>query len=378
MSEDDGVLRIGLVLATSTGGVGRHVRALATGLHDAGHTVVVLAPAGTQERFGFAAPGDGTEFAPVEIGSGLRPIADLRAAARLSRLLRDTDVVHAHGLRAGVVTAIGLRRLGSRRARRPAFVVTLHNAMTGSRLRRRVLSLVEARLARSADQILAVSPDLVEGLRKTRPDADRAQVTSSLPPPVRDRAVTRAALGVDEGCAMVLAIGRLHRQKGFDVLVAAAGLVAGTAPAVVFAIAGEGPMRAQLETLIAQAAVDVRLLGDRADISELVHAADLVVMPSRWEGWSLAAAEVLGAGRPFIASAVGGLPELVGDGGVLVAAEDPQALADAIRRVLADPAAAARLAAAARVRAAQLPTDEDVTASVLATYHRAIERRMSR
>ncbi|MDQ1463760.1 MAG: hypothetical protein QOC73_701 [Actinomycetota bacterium] len=375
MSEDDGGLRICLVLATSTGGVGRHVRALATGLHDAGHQVVVLAPAATRERFGFAAPGDGTEFAPVEIGSGLRPVADFRAAVHVSQSVRDTDVVHAHGLRAGVLTALGLRKLGSGR---PAFVVTLHNAMTGSWLRRRVLSFVEARLARAADQILAVSPDLVVGLRRTRPDADRALVASSLRPPTADRAETRAALGVDEGSAMVLAIGRLHRQKGFDVLVAAAGLLAGVAPATVFVIAGEGPMRGELETLIARTPGDVRLLGDRADISELANAADLVVMPSRWEGWSLAAAEVLGAGRPFIASAVGGLPELVRDGGILVASEDPDALADAIRRVLAQPSVATQLAAAALARAAELPAAHDVTASVLATYGRAIKSRMSR
>jgi glycosyltransferase involved in cell wall biosynthesis len=375
MSEDGGGLRICLVLATSTGGVGRHVRALATGLHDAGHQVVVLAPAATRQRFGFASPGDGTEFAPVEIGSGLRPVADFRAAVQVSQLMRDADVVHAHGLRAGVVTALGLRKLESGR---PAFVVTLHNAMTGSWLRRRVLSFVEARLARAADQILAVSPDLVVGLRRTRPDADRALVASSLRPPTTDRAETRAALGVDEGSALVLAIGRLHRQKGFDILVAAAGLLAGVAPATVFVIAGEGPMRGELETLIARSPGDVRLLGDRADISELANAADLVVMPSRWEGWSLAAAEVLGAGRPFIASAVGGLPELVRDGGILVASEDPDALADAIRRVLAQPSVATQLAATALARATELPAAHDVTASVLATYGRAIKSRMSR
>ncbi len=375
MTEDDGGLRVCLVLATSTGGVGRHVRALAAGLQHAHHSVVVLAPAATRERFGFAAPGDGTEFAPIEIGSGLRPIADFHAAARLSQSARGADVVHAHGLRAGVVTAVALRRLGSRR---PAFVVTLHNAMTGRRLRRRVLSFVEARLARSADQIVAVSPDLVVGLRKTRPDADRALVASRLPPPAAGRAETRAALGVDESSTLVLAIGRLHRQKGFDILVAAAGLLAGVAPAVVFVVAGEGPMRAELERLIVQSPGDVRLLGDRADIAELAQAADVVVMPSRWEGWSLAAAEVLSAGRPFLASAVGGLPELVGDGGILVAAEDPEALADAIRRVLAQPTLAAQLATAALARAAELPTADDVTSSVLATYRRAVERRMSR
>jgi glycosyltransferase involved in cell wall biosynthesis len=99
----------------------------------------------------------------------------------------------------------------------------------------------------------------------------------------------------------------------------------------------------------------------------------VVVMPSRWEGWPLAAAEVLGAGRPLVATAVGGLPELVGDAAFLVPADDPGALAAAIQGVLADPSLANRLSQAATRRAAQLPTTEDVVGQVLSAYGHALD-----
>ncbi|MDQ1485027.1 MAG: hypothetical protein QOJ62_720, partial [Actinomycetota bacterium] len=114
-------------------------------------------------------------------------------------------------------------------------------------------------------------------------------------------------------------------------------------------------------------------IGDRDDVPDLVSAADVVVMPSRWEGWPLTAAEVLGAGRPLVATAVGGLPSLVGDAALLVPPEDPRALAAAIQSVLADPSVASRLSDAAQRRAAQLPTSDDVVRQVLATYEQAIQ-----
>jgi glycosyltransferase involved in cell wall biosynthesis len=379
-------LRIGLVLATSTGGVGRHVRALAGELAAAHHHVQVVGPAPTDERFGFAAV-DGVGFAVVDIRSGIAPLADLRAVAAVSTLTRDFDVVHAHGLRAGVVAALALRvraraglvLRGRAPVRRPVLVVTLHNGVLGSGVRRRVFDLVVARLARTADAIQAVSPDLVEVLLRSRPDAARALVASPLPAPTRDRAATRRHLGVADTTPLILAVGRLHRQKGFDVLVVAASLLADvaaegehTGPALAFVIAGEGPQRAELQSRIRVAHVDVRLLGDRDDVADLIQAADVVVMPSRWEGWPLAAAEVLAAGRPFVASAVGGLPELVAAAAILVPPGDAGALAGAIWQLVDDPSLADRLSNAASARAQQLPTISDVTASVLATYRRAL------
>jgi glycosyltransferase involved in cell wall biosynthesis len=245
------------------------------------------------------------------------------------------------------------------------------------------LKATQVWLLSCADAVLAVSPDLVEVVRPVRPDVGRALVSSALPPPTHDAPTVRRALGLAGTQPLVLAIGRLHEQKGFDVLVDAAVLmqrdagVTSAAPAAsgigpVIAIAGEGPRRSDLERRITAAGVDVRLLGDRGDVADLVAAADVVVMPSRWEGWPLAAAEVLGAGRPLVASAVGGLPELVGAAARLVRAGDPAALAAAITELLNDPGALTRLSALAVARAAQLPTGDDVTRSVVELYRRVL------
>jgi len=360
--------RIALVLATSTGGVGRHVGAVARGLVSRGQQVAVLGPASTNSKFGFDADA-GVRFRPVEISSGFRPIVALRAALRLRRYVRAADIVHAHGLRAAIVStvALGRFRAGSAR-RRPALVVTLHNAALGSGLRTRLLTLMMRRLGSVADAVLVVSPDLVESLRPAV--VGRALVAAAVKQPTCDSASTRAALGIPDGERFVLAVGRLHRQKGFDVLIEAVTALRGRE--ITIAIAGEGPERSNLERQIETTGVHVRLLGDRDDVANLLAAADVVVMPSRWEGWPLAAAEVLAAGKPFVATRVGGLPELVGDAAMLVESGDAEALAVAIERVVDDPALADDLAARALAQAAGLPRDADVVEQLSAYYERVL------
>ncbi|MDQ1484543.1 MAG: hypothetical protein QOJ62_236, partial [Actinomycetota bacterium] len=303
-------LRVVLVLATSTGGVGRHVRALARGLSRHGLDVTVAGPRATNQRFGFDSHADDASrhslvrFRAAEIASGLRPLADVRAALSLRREVRGADVVHAHGLRAGVVAAAAIGRWRRRRSGtdRPALVVTLHNALLGSTTHRAALGIVEGWLGRLCDVVLVVSPDLRTRLQRSGSRVSAGLVSSLLPPPSRSPAMMRDTLGVGSGQRLVLAVGRLHPQKGFDVLVHAASLVEEQFPGdTVFVVAGEGPARDELEQSIRSARVDVRLIGDRDDVPDLVSAADVVVMPSRWEGWPLTAAEVLGAGRPLVA-----------------------------------------------------------------------------
>jgi glycosyltransferase involved in cell wall biosynthesis len=364
---------VGLVLSSSTGGIGSHVRALADDLAAAGQRVTVLGPAATQHRFAFARDGGAVRFGVAEIGQR-RLVAHTRAVGRIRQLECDAAVIHAHGLRAAAVCAVALRRVRARRAddHRVAFVVTLHNAASGSVVRRALTWFAIRRVVAAADVTLVVSPDIVGAGPRRHGAVDRALIAAPPRHPTSDRATTRQRLGVETATPLVLAVGRLHPQKGFDVLVAAAALVRSSH---VITIAGEGPQRARLETLIASAAVDVRLLGERTDVADLLAAADLVVMPSRWEGWPLVAAEVLSAGRPFVASDVGGLPELVGDAAVLVPASDAPALAKAIERLIAEPAEREVLSAAAYARAATLPTTDDVATSVLATYRRVVGTR---
>jgi glycosyltransferase involved in cell wall biosynthesis len=162
-----------------------------------------------------------------------------------------------------------------------------------------------------------------------------------------DRAGTRAALEVDDA-RVALFLGRLIDDKGADVLVDAIARARGW----IAVIAGDGPARPALERRAALLSDRVRLVG-RADAMRrraLLAAADVLVLPSRREGAPQVIAEAQAAGLPVIATAVGGVPSLVGDAGILVAAPaTSDAIADALVR-MSDPALRAELAARATAR----------------------------
>ncbi|HVW80174.1 MAG TPA: glycosyltransferase family 4 protein, partial [Mycobacteriales bacterium] len=133
-------------------------------------------------------------------------------------------------------------------------------------------------------------------------------------------------------------------------------------------VAGEGPQRAALQSQIEESRAPVRLLGARSDVGDLLRAADVVALPSVWEARSLVAQEALRTGVPLVTTAVGGVPELVGEAALLVPVGDAAALGDAIDRLLADPGLAARLSELGRVQAATWPTLEESVAELAATY----------
>ena len=359
--------RIAEVLATSTGGVGTHVRSVLPALVEAGAEVTVCGPAATEQLFAFSATG--AAFRPVGISAGLDPVADARAVAALRRAAGDAELVHAHGLRAGLVAVLARRR-GSG----TAVVVTLHNALPeGGGLRRRVLQVLERITVRGADLVLAASGDLADNARRLGGrDVRTAPVSAPpLPPSARSAGEVRAELGLAAGRPLVVAVGRLHPQKGYDVLLDALARLrdddrASGEPLVV--IAGDGPLEDELAARIAADDVAVRLLGRRSDVADLLGAADLCVLPSRWEGSPFTAQEALRAGTPLVSTRAGGIPELVGGGAELVPVGDAGALADAVVRVLGEPARAAELAAAGRAQAAGWPDEEAAGRQIVAVY----------
>jgi glycosyltransferase involved in cell wall biosynthesis len=161
---------------------------------------------------------------------------------------------------------------------------------------------------------------------------------------------SREALGVPEDARLILALGRLHRVKGFDTLIDAAALL----PDAHVVIAGEGPERAALAAQISARGVGdrVKLIGWRNDSGALLKAADIFVSSSRHEPLGNMVLEAFSASCPVLAAKAEGPAEVIRDGadGVLVPINDAPALADAARALLADRALQNRLAIAGRIR----------------------------
>lgn len=372
-----------LVLGTSAGGTGSHVRMLATGLSRAGIAVTVAGPSSADARFAFSAV-PSVCFSPVEISARGRA-GDVAGILRLRKLLLPggengglgpRPVVHAHGMRAGALVVLAL--LLVRGGRRPRVVVTAHNAPPSGRagLIYRVLELV---VARGADLVLCVSPDLEARMRAAgawrvaraviaAADTSRPAAAASVGPPTAS-AGRPAASGADAGRPVVLAAGRLATQKGLDVLLAAAAGWRDLDPVPLVVIAGDGPLAGELRARAVALDAPAVFLGHRDDVPARLAAAAVFVLPSRWEGQPLVLQEALRAGATIVATRVGGVPALTGeDAALLVPAGDARALGDAVRLVLTDPDLAGRLAAAARARAATLPTEADAVAAALTAY----------
>jgi glycosyltransferase involved in cell wall biosynthesis len=361
-------IRVALALATSTGGVGQHVRSLAEHLVKAGHHVVVFGPAATERLFGFTTVG--AKFRAVEIAAGLDPLHDAGAVLALRGGTAGADVVHAHGFRAGFLAA--LARTG--RSTKP-LVVTWHNTVLATGLKGRVLNTLERRVARAADITLGASEDLVtRALSIGGRDVRLGEVAAPpLAAPVRDAAEIRRELGFGDS-PLILSVGRLHPQKSFDVLIEAAARWSKRDKPPVVAIAGSGPQEAELVAQITRLDAPVRLLGRRSDIAELLNAADVAVVTSQWEARQLFAQEALRAGTPLVATAVGGLPGLLGEGAVLTPAGNVDALVDAVAGLLDDPASAATLVERGHLQAAQWPTEEQTASQVEAVYAELLGR----
>lgn len=360
-------MRLALVIGTSTGGVGQHVRSLVERLPAYGIDLDVHGPGDTDALFGFSARGAG--FYPLDIAASARPLSDTRAVRELRRQVLDHDIVHAHGLRASAFTGLAL---GRRTDGRTPFVSTWHNAVLGSGLKRRLLTRLERIAATRADVTLGASADLVERARQMgSPDARLGAVAAPpLPAATRDPAAVRAEIGAGDR-PLVLAVGRLAPQKRYDVLLEAVGHWRSRTPTPFVAVAGDGPLLGDLRATVTSEGLPVVFLGRRSDVPDLLAAADVAVLTSAWEARALVAQEALRTGVPLVATAVGGVPELVADAAVLVPPDDAAAVAREVSRLLDDPGRRAELARRGLRRAAEWP-DEDAVAASLARVYREL------
>ncbi len=317
---------------------------LMEGLRQLGHeNVLVCAPKSRSER---EARSRGLEVRPVSITNNL----DLVGCLRLKRVISSTrpDLVHLHTGRASWIGgwAAWLDKtpaLSTRRMDRPIRDNWRTRCIYGRLLR----------------QTAAISPAVLEQLHRGGvPEARTRLIWSSVDPtvlePLRDRRDVRQELGVNGHGVLMFAAGNLTRRKGFDILLEAFSQLQSDEARLV--IAGDGEESPALTRRIREGHLGdrVQLLGQRADIPDLLAACDLFVMPSRAEGLGIAALEAMAASKPVIVSDVGGLRDipLHQTTGLLVPPGRVAPLLDAMQELVGDEGKRAAFGSAgpARVR----------------------------
>ncbi|PZT70632.1 glycosyltransferase family 1 protein [Streptomyces sp. SW4] len=357
-------LRTVQVLGGGNAGSSAHVRSLAAGLVARGVKVTVCAPTEAERTYDFS--GAGAHHVHVPRSSDPVSVAALRA------LCADADLVHAHGLHASFRTVLAL---GGRRIRTP-LVVTWHDRAHAEGARAHLLRVLERRVTKAATVVLGATSELVDRARATGArDARLAAVAlpggprGPLDPDEAERLrpKLRAELGAT-GRPLLLAVGSLERHRGYDVLLDAARAWRHLDPVPLVVVAGEGPLRAELQRRIEDEALPVALIGRRDDVRDLLTAADLALLPSLREGRSVLAQEALHARVPLVATDAGGTPELVGDAAELVPASDAEALAGAVARLLGAPERRELLRERGARQAATWPTEDATVAQVLSVY----------
>jgi glycosyltransferase involved in cell wall biosynthesis len=340
---------------------------LMEGLRERGwHNVLVCQP---HSRSADEARARGIETRLVSMRSDL----DVPGLFQLTRLLGrlQADLVHLHTGRAtwlgGIAACLAdLPAVTTRRMDRPV--------RRDWRTRWIYRSLVQ--------RAAAISPAVAQRLSDAGVDARTTVIQSAVDPravaPAASRDVTRASLGASEDHPVLLVLAALVRRKGVDVLLQALAVLGEQGVRPHLWIAGDGPERRPLEAQAERAGLSaqVRFLGRRNDVAELLAACDVFVLPSRREGLGVAALEAMAAGRPVVASAVGGLREVVVDGrtGLLVPPEKAGALAEALARLLQDEQLRKRLGSAGPGRIREGFLAEQMVSSYVQLYEEVLEK----
>jgi glycosyltransferase involved in cell wall biosynthesis len=311
------------------GGSERHLLTLLPALAERGHDVVFVGLDDPAWR-----PDDFYDALTVP---AIRLRAGVTAPMPLLRALR-ADVVHTHLVHADLFGGIAASLRGAK------LVSTKHN---DDRFRLGPYRYVERGLASLTDRIVTITESLrrftVEQVGIPARKVETIHYGLDDPPAAWGE---NPPDGVPAGARILLSTSRLVEQKGVDVAVRALPSLPGD---TVLVVLGEGPARPELERLARELGVEARLFlpGRVPDVAAWLARATAYVHPARWEGFGLGVLEAMLAGLPVVTSDVSSLPELVGDAGLLVAPDDPTALAAAVEDALGRP----ELGAAAQERA---------------------------
>jgi glycosyltransferase involved in cell wall biosynthesis len=334
------------------GGAEEHMLTLLRGLDRARFRLSLVCPDRLAPLLAMDLPADVT-LCEIDLHSPKQ----LREAGRLRAFLRREQIaiLHSHGFYSSLYASpIG------RICRLPVIIETSH-ATEVWRKGWKSYFFIDRLVGRCVDYYIAVSHAIaqylveVKGLpwRKVRViqngcDLGRFDATPQDHTGPESQRDFRSELGFGRNDPILLVIGRLEPQKGHSVMLQALASLRPGFPNVRLVCVGEGALRTQLErqTEALQLREAVRFVGYQTNIPDWLGLAEVVVLPSLFEGLPLTTIEALAARRPLVATAVDGTPEVVVDGhtGLTVPPADPQALADAIARLLRDPALASSLA----------------------------------
>ena len=322
-----------------------------------------------------------------ELERDISPLRDVRALVRLTRVCREGnfDVVHTHTSKGGFIG-----RAAARLARVPVVFHTAHGFAFHEASSRRALAFYAAleRLAATwCDRIVTVSDFHRDWAIKLRVaptqklvtihngiSRDRLRIE-------RDRTDVRREFGVGDREIVLVSIGRLAPQKGLGTLLDALPDVLAVDPRIRVVLAGEGPLRNELEMQAKEAGLGhvVTFLGFRSDIGDLLNASDVVVAPTLFEGLSISVLEAMATARPIVTTTIGSNLELVEDGvsALLVPPDDHIRLGQAILRMTTEPLLAARLGRAARERFEAAFTERVMKDSLWSLYASFLRQELS-
>jgi glycosyltransferase involved in cell wall biosynthesis len=360
------------VVRPAAGGMKAHVLQLAAGLGDHGFECHVACPGEADiVQPSLAA---GIEVRPVPIVGPLRPLRDLEAVLVLMDIVRQGryDIVHAHGAKAGLVGRVGAM-LGGCRAR----IVTIHNDVIGGSIgtrmqgaysgAARVIAVSDA-LRDQAVSVLGLSPALVVTVHNGLDISPYDSLPD--PGPVRDR------LGIPRDALVFGTVARFAPQKALDALVVAAVPVLERLENAWLVLAGDGPLLDAVRRQASVTPVASRILfpGYVTDVPGLLPAFDVFVSSSSSEGMGIAIVEAMAARLPVVATAVGGVPEVVLDGetGLHVPAGDADALGDAMTRLGRDASLRIACGEAGRRRAVEEFGEEAMLTRTAAIYREVL------
>ena len=350
------------------GGPALHVAYLTAGLEPRGYETTLVAGtlARGEESMAFVAEGLGVPVVTInQLHREISPLRDAVAILRLARLIRARrpHILHTHTAKAGAIGRLAAVLAGP--ARPPIIVHTFHgHVLRGyfGPVRAAGFRLLERWLARRATALVAVSPQVRDDLVSLGVAPAESFVIVRLGIALEERVSLdsagrermRALLGIAPQRFVVGWIGRMTGVKRTDdILLALRGLRDRGVDACLLMV-GDGPDRDQTERRAKELGVvrECFFLGYQDDVTGFLAAFDAFVLPSGNEGTPVSAIEALGAGRPVVATRVGGVPDVVRDGvdGYLVEAGDVAGLAEALARLAADPELRDRMGAAGRER----------------------------